>query len=287
MRRIATEAAFLIFACAACAQGADSLSFDVASVKPSPPVKAGQRVYYGPARGGPGTADPGQITWTYARFIDLLMAVYDVKSYQISGPAWINSERYDVLVKLPADATKEQVRVMWGNLLADRFGLKVHHEAREFRVEELVVAKGGPKLRESVEDPTPSLNGEPPKFRDGALEGPGFVLTISPGASRAGVHAFSRAQPLSKLTGTLTNMVNRPVLDKTGLTGNYDFTLEFSLDMGRLAAPAPVDAADDATEPELDVGAALQDQLGLRLIAAMATLDVVVVDAAGKIPTSN
>lgn len=286
MRRIASGLIW-IFACGVCARSADNLSFDVASVKPSPPVKTGQRVYFGPARGGPGTADPGQITWTYARFIDLLMTAYDVKGYQISGPAWINSERYDVLVKLPAGATKDQVRVMWGNLLADRFGLKVHREAREFRVEELVVAKGGPKLKESVEDPTPSLNGEPPKFRDGALESPGFVLTISPGASRADVHAFSRAQPLSKLTGTLTNMVNRPVLDKTGLTGNYDFTLEFSLDMGRLAVPVPTNGADDGTDPGLDVEAALQDQLGLRLAAAKATLDVVVIDAAEKIPTAN
>ncbi|HTA43193.1 MAG TPA: TIGR03435 family protein [Bryobacteraceae bacterium] len=287
MRRVGTGTVVFALACAVFARGGDSFSFEVASVKQSPPVAPGQRVYFGPARGGPGTADPGQITWTYARFIDLLMTAYDVKSYQINGPTWINNERYDVLVKVPADASKDQVRVMWQNLLAERFGLKLHHESREFRVEELVVAKGGPKLKETVEDPTPPLSGEPPKFRDGVLNSPGFVLTISPGASRADIHAFSRAQPLSKLTGTLGNMVNRPVLDKTGLTGNYDFTLEFSIDMGRLAVPAPGDAGDGATDPGSDVESALQDQLGLRLVAAKATLDVLVIDAAEKMPTAN
>ena len=78
------------------------------------------------------------------------MTAYDVKAYQVSGPAWLDTERYDVAVKVRAGATKDQVKVMWQNLLAERFGVKVHHESKEFQVEELVIAKGGPKLKETA-----------------------------------------------------------------------------------------------------------------------------------------
>ena len=158
---------FAFLAVSAFAQTGDGLVFEVASVKPSPPVKPGERVFYGPARGGPGTPDPGQITWTYARFVDLLMTAYDVRNYQISGPGWLDNERYDVIARVPAGATKEQVRVMWQNLLAERFGLVLHHDPREFRVDELVIAKGGAKLKESAEDAAAVMAGKPPELGTG------------------------------------------------------------------------------------------------------------------------
>lgn len=73
----------------------------------------------------------------------MLISAYDVKAYQVSGPAWFGTERYDIAAKVPERATEEQVRVMWQNLLAERFGVMLHHESKEFQVEELVVAKGG------------------------------------------------------------------------------------------------------------------------------------------------
>jgi uncharacterized protein (TIGR03435 family) len=88
-----------------------------------------------------------------------------VKGYQISGPAWLASERYDIAAKVPAGATQEQVDVMWQNLLLERFGLRLHHESKEFKVEELVVAKGGPKLKETAQDPTAPLPPGPPTSR--------------------------------------------------------------------------------------------------------------------------
>ncbi len=96
--------------------------FEVASVKPSAPVPPTGGVYFGPARGGPGTPDPGLITWTYTSLRNLLMTAYDVKTYQVSGPDWLMTERYDIVARVPAGATKEQVNVMWQNLLAERFG---------------------------------------------------------------------------------------------------------------------------------------------------------------------
>ncbi len=73
----------------------------------------------------------------------LLMTAYDVKPYQITGPPWLDSERYDIIAKVPAGATKDQVKVMWQNLLADRFGLTLHHQSKVFQVEEMQIAKGG------------------------------------------------------------------------------------------------------------------------------------------------
>jgi uncharacterized protein (TIGR03435 family) len=269
---------------------ASAQTFEVASVKPSPPVRQGERVFYGPARGGPGTPDPGQITWTYARFFDLLMTAYDVKNYQISGPAWLADERYDVAARVPAGATKEQVRVMWQNLLAERFGLALHHEPREFRVDELVVAKGGAKLKESAEDAAAVMAGKPPELKDGKMNGPGMIVTLMPGANGAtAMHAYAKAVPMSRLTSLLGNQVNLPVLDKTGLDGYYDFTLEFTVMLP--GAPPPVAggqaAGDSASDPGPNLDAALQQQLGLRLVGSKAKLDVIVIDKAEKIPTSN
>jgi uncharacterized protein (TIGR03435 family) len=275
-------------------QDTGTLTFEVASVKPSAPGWEKGGVYFGPARGGPGTADPAQITWTFARFRDLLMTAYDVKTYQLIGPAWLDTERFDVVAKVPAGATKEQVNVMWQNLLAERFGVKVHHEPKEFQVEDLVVAKGGSKLKETAEDVTALPSPGPPNFKNGVLTGPGMVTTIMLGGnSRGSARAIAKAQPLSKLTTMLTAQMNRPVLDTTGLNGLYDFTLEFTIDVSALplppGAPAPPPGAPGpgASDPEPDIAAAVQQQLGLRLVGGRANLDMVVIDKAGKIPTEN
>ena len=93
--------------------------FEVASVKLPAPVPPSGGVDFGPARGGPGTTDPELIRWSYARLKDLLMTAYDVKAYQVIGPGWIDTERYDIVAKVPAGATKERVSLMWQSLLAN------------------------------------------------------------------------------------------------------------------------------------------------------------------------
>jgi uncharacterized protein (TIGR03435 family) len=114
------------------AVGALGQTFEVASVKPAV-IPTARGVYFGPARGGPGTSDPEQITWSYATLMDMLMTAYDVKSFQINGPSWISSERYNVIAKVPEKTTKEQVLVMWQSLLGERFGVVLHRESKEFR----------------------------------------------------------------------------------------------------------------------------------------------------------
>jgi uncharacterized protein (TIGR03435 family) len=272
-----------VFACAV-AFGQGTASFEVASVKVSPPVSETARVYFGPPRGGPGTDDPGQITWTYALLKAVLMTAYDVKAYQVSGPAWLTTERYDITAKVPAGATKEQVRSMWQRLLAERFGMALHVESREMPVEELVVAKGGLRMKETAQDFSAPLPEGPPQVKNGELVSPGVVVSIYPGPPPK-AHAMGRAQPISQLTAMLSSQINRPVLDKTGLTGKYDFTLDYA--PGGVPLPAPPAAGDGASDPVPDLAAAVQQELGLRLVAARAKIDVMVIDKAEKVPTSN
>jgi uncharacterized protein (TIGR03435 family) len=271
-------------------QATQSPTFEVASVKPSPPVPPNGGVYFGPPRAGPGTPDPGQITWTYATLRGLLMTAYDVKEYQFSGPTWLNTERYDIIVKVTEGTTKEQVNVMWQNLLAERFGVMLHHESKEFQVEELVIAKGGHKLKETTVDPAAELDPGPPKFdKNDQLAGPGFVTTIMASGQ---AHTVAKAQPLSKLTAMLGNTLRRPVLDKTGLTGKYDFSIDFHIDLRGFGLPpgGPAPATppvDSVSEPGPDLASAVQQQLGLRLVGGKANLDVLVMDKAERVPTDN
>jgi uncharacterized protein (TIGR03435 family) len=282
MRLVPFSVGLAILVCAlAFGQPTRALTFEVASVKPSPPPREG--VYFGPARGGPGSSDPGQIKWEYARLIDMLMTAYDVKSYQVRGPVWMSTERYHVIAKVPEGATKDQVIVMWQSLLAERFGVVLHHESKEFQVEELVVAKGGSKLKDTAVD-DPNAEGPPKLDKNMALNGPGFVTTITMGSNRPTAHTVAKAQPLSKLTVLLGSQLDRPVLDKTGLTGKYDFSIEFAPNLPPGQLPPPT---DNASEPSPTLVDALERQLGLRLVANKAKLDLLVIDKAEKTPTAN
>jgi uncharacterized protein (TIGR03435 family) len=197
-------------------------------------------------------------------------------------------------VKVPAGATRGDVNVMWQNLLASRFGVTLHHEPQEFQVEELVVAPGGPKLTETTWDAAAPLpSGPPQRDNKGALASPGQINMVFPREGGATVRTIAKAQPISQLTTTLSNQLNHPVLDKTGLTGRYDYTIASAVS-GPAGVPPPPPgqpgpgAAGTAASDALpDLIAAVQQQLGLRLVRAKAQLDVVVIDKAGKVPSPN
>ena len=151
MQRMILSASLMVLSCGA-AFGQASPSFEVASVKPAEPPPAGQMGLRVMMRGGPGTPDPGQITYSNVTLKNVMMAAYDVKGYQITGPKWLDSERYDIVAKIPKGSSKEDVKLMLQNLLAERFKLALHKESKELPIYALVVAKGGAKLKETVED---------------------------------------------------------------------------------------------------------------------------------------
>lgn len=325
MLRAIMRAGLVVFtSCAALAQSAEGPpAFDVASVKPAPPPAPGRfRVMMS---GGPGSADPGQLTYTNVTLKNVLMNAYGVKGYQISGPSWLDSERYDIAAKIPKGATKEQFMLMLQNLLAERFKLTLHREKKDLPMYALVVGKNGPKMKESVEGavpadgpgplpPPPPPPGGPLGNAAGgriAMGSDGFPK-LPPGAGRGGIMMMmmngrfrmtANGQSMSGLTEMLGNQLGRPVVDMTGLTAKYDFTLDFAPEegqrmmgpMGAMPPPpppppgeggAPVPGAPDGQSgPSLFT--AVQEQLGLKLDSKKGPVDLLVIDHLEKVPTEN
>jgi uncharacterized protein (TIGR03435 family) len=210
---------------------------------------------------------------------------YDVKNYQVTCPAWLSTERYDIVAKVPPGTTKEQFNMMLQNLVAERFRLALHHESREFQGYELVAGKSGSKLKVS-EDSGPAA-GEPaaPSKTDAngfpQLDGPGLVMMEGVKGRAVISYLTAKSQPLSALVEMLSREFRMPIVDKTGLTGKFDFKLEF--------APQPPGALtpDTMDEGGSNLLSAVQQQLGLRLSPSKIAVDVLIVDRAEKVPTEN
>ena len=186
------------------------------------------------------------------------------------GPAWADSDRYDIIGETPGEARPApgQATLMFQTLLADRFNLKFHHEQKQMSVYELVVGKSGPKIKESTARPDkdPSLLIEP----------------STPRAAKLPARNATMAQFASLMQRVV---MDRPIVDKTGLSGKYDFDLEWTLDgtqQGRGLPPLP-QGADADSKP--DIFSAIQ-QLGLRLESAKALVEVLVIDHVEK-PSEN
>ena len=137
-RRTPWFALLLLASGAAIAQIVPTPVFDAAAVKPAAPDPKGPST-----RGGPGTADPGQATFSDVTLSSLLMTAYDVKSYQIQGPNWVGTEKYDIVAKVPAGTSKEQFHLMLQNLLTERFRIVLHHESKQFQGFELITERTG------------------------------------------------------------------------------------------------------------------------------------------------
>jgi uncharacterized protein (TIGR03435 family) len=281
----------IVFFCGFFAQ-----TFEVASVKPSAPPEGGGRrmIRIG---GGPGTSDPGRITYTGVPLMFILSGAYDVKNFQINGPSWLDSERFDITATVAPGTTKEQAGVMMQNLLAERFHLTVHREKKEMQGYELTVAKGGAKLKESAPDadePPAPASGPPKRDANGRpiLAGPGLLINIEMTPKGPMALMASKAQPLSQLVQMLGNQLKMPVVDKTGLTGKYDFHVEFSPDLAGMGVPPPSGGGSVAgpltgDESGPDMMTAIRQQLGLRLDAKKMPVEMIVIEHVDKVPTEN
>ena len=273
--------------------------FEVASVKPSGPPPQGPRIE-GRLLGGPGTAGPGRITDSRVTLQRLLREAYVVDFDQIQGPGWIAEEKYDIEAKVPAGATKDDLKVMFQHLLEERFKLVLHHITKDFPVYELTIAKGGSKLKENTDTGLePSRPGEPrmPLDRNGFPQLPpgksgslgatanGLTRTTSRGLPLS-MLIFQLGPQLGTITGPNTYAPGR-IVDKTGLTGKYDFNLEY-VGGGGIGAALSLPTAADGQEPiGLSFVDAIEKQLGLKLTKSTAPFDVLVIDHVEKTPTEN
>jgi uncharacterized protein (TIGR03435 family) len=282
-------------------------TFDAVSVKV---VKLASHPVFGNS-GGLGTSDPGRIHLCCVGMFSLVMRAYDVELDQIIGPSWImenmGPDLYQVDATIPPNTTKAQYQLMMQRLLRERFHLEMHREKRSFPGYELVIAQGGPKFKESKPDPNALPEASLEKRNAAGMlllqPGPQMLTTFGWGAITVRV----QQKPVGDLVKVMGRMINQSmgenpndfsspkarVLDRTGLMGNYDFTLRFSCELCQFAAtnggmppPNPLPADSPGGEPSIFM--ALQKELGLKLNKVKdVPLDMLVVDHVEKIPTAN
>ena len=230
-------------------------SFDVATVKPIDPDHPEAGRYYRME----GTDRFVAVNYTLKL---LIAAAYDLNPRTISGgPGWVDSAKYDIVARTPGQvqpARPEQMAMLRA-LLADRFGLQFHREAKVFSIYELQVTKGGPKLKASTAAPD-------------AL--PQVISTVYPDRVKLPARNVTMADFVAMMQRAL---LDRPVVDKTGLSGRYDFDLTWAPDETQFGGEAPK-VADDAPSPPLFT--ALPQQLGLRLEATRGPVNALVIDGA-------
>jgi len=227
-------------------------AFDVASVRPAALWKSGgegskrSRVEY----------SPRSLSLWNVDLTDCVQWAYSVKFYQVSGPGFLNSERYDIFAKTENSVPASQLRAMLQDLLEKRFQLTLHRETKMLSVYDLVIAKGGPRLPAPKADLSPAHAAESlPRVEDGS-----FVF------QDASITEF--AAKLSLLRG-----IDLPVVDQTDIQGVFDIMLK--------------SAADAILQPDgPSLSTLIQEQLGLRLVPAKAPVQVLVIDHVGK-PSEN
>ena len=284
-------------------------AFEVASVKPAAPLDRSQMLS-GQMHVGM-KVDAARVDIGSMSVAELIRIAYRVKAYQVSGPDWMTSERFDVLAKLPEGASSAQVPEMLQALLAERFKLTVHRESKEHAVYALVVGKNGPKLKESAPDADApaATNDANPQVR---ISGRGENTQVSISGGQIGtahlsmgpngtMHLEAPRISMAAFADTLSRFFDRPVVDLTELKGTYQVALDLSMEdlrtaamtmgimgpgmgAGRGGARAPADAASDPGG--LSIFAAVQ-QLGLKLEPRKVPIDFVVIDHLEKAPTDN
>lgn len=244
------------------AQNTKRPEYEVASIRPAfPDHRNGIGSF-----GGPGTADPTHVRYNYFLLKLLLTTAYDLPWHQITLPPRLESDqRYDITANVPPGTTKEQARVMLQNFLIDRFHLKLHRETRVMQHYALTIARNGPRL-------TPHADGA------GVTE-----MGIRVEGDRNRMHG--RKVSMKELIQVLSDDLANPVLDKTGLTGEYDIDLEYSREgldgFGRTLSDKP----EVSNAPTLQV--ALEEKLGLTLDSRKGPVEMLIVDSGDAAPAPN
>jgi len=234
------KALLLIVAFFTMALYAQESAFEVASVKMSPP-RAGTAAYTTQDK------DLAMVRYSNITLKNLIAIAYNMDSRLVIGPDWIDEVSYDIAAKLPPGTPTDLVPAMMKTLLRERFKLAVHQEAKEQRSLLLVVSKAGPKLKPG---------------RDG-----GGQNQIWSG------RLIGRAMSIELLAALLARVLENHVVNKTGLSGEFDIDLKFT--------------PENSDQPGPSIFTAIQEQLGLKLEAGKAQVNTLRVDYAERIPTEN
>ena len=235
-------------------------TFDAVSIKPSAPD----------ARGGGYNLAPGHLNAKNQSLRDLVEFGWDLHDYQVSGgPSWADSEHYDVLATFPAGTSRADRARMMQAMLADRFVLVVRHDSNEVSGFALTVAKNGPRLHAP------------------GTEESGMMLGRSRATGQRTLTATS--QTIGGLASLLSDIMTRPVEDRTAIQGKFDFSMAWTpdaVDGGTGATGGKVLPAPENSEPGPTVFTALQESLGLKLETAKVRVPIVAIEKAEK-PSAN
>ena len=303
--RISRVFALAGLACAA-SFGQAPLEFEVASIKPSPPLDfAGGKVM---VRVG-ASNDGAMVNYYRMTLKQLVQNAYRVKDYQVTGAPWMDTVAFDISAKLPEGATKDQAPDMLQSLLKERFKLTFHREKKDYPVFALVAAKSGAKLKTADPNnafPVPPGAPRPPAPPSG---GSGAANTSPEGQTRmmmtpSGGKVEARAITTARLAEMLSNYVGRPVLDETAIDGKYDFSLDVApeemanssamkgmpmmeaMRKGGDAAGPGRGGPEAGAEPHGSIFQSIQSY-GLKLESKKAPVDIIVIDSAEKSPAEN
>jgi uncharacterized protein (TIGR03435 family) len=254
-------AVFIGFPLLSATAATQSPSFEVATIKPTPPDW----------RGGRFTVMQGAHQFVARGYTlkYMVAAAYSLPPRSISGgPSWIDSDSYDILAATPGEVRPnvDEQMLMLRTLLANRFQLAYHTEHKEAAIYALTIARNGMKLKESTAPPD-----EPPQL----------ISRVFPGDY---IQLPARNATMAQFAAMLQRAVfNRPVLDKTGLSGKYDFDLEWTPDDTQFDGKMPPIKPDNSGKP--DLFAAMQ-QLGLRLESSKGPVELIVIDRVER-PSEN
>jgi uncharacterized protein (TIGR03435 family) len=232
---------FRLACCLTLAGMAWSQSFEVATIKRSDMT----------AESGQMTRDPRIVALSHVSLQNLMAQAFLIRNFQISGPDWLDTDRFDIVAKLPDGATREQLPAMLQSLLKERFHLAVHQDKRTMTAYVLKPGKDGSKVK--------AVDSE---VRD---------VRTSRGAHRW----IAGKLTMAYFAGLLSNMVDQPVVDETGLKGIYDIDVEWASD----------ETAGMDETPSLP--AVLADKLGLQLESRKAAVEIYAIDEVDRVPTHN
>ena len=228
-------------------------AFEVASVRAAQPGRKGEGGWRPNIQ-----TEPGSVTMRNVSLTAAIAWANGVQDFQVTGPAWMNEQRYDIAAKAAGQAPDDRLKEMFRSLLADRLQVAVHREEKVMPYYLLTVAKGGPKVKES------DTEGEP---------------EIQPGRNRTS--AVAVRMTAARFCELLSLMLHAPVQDQTGLKGKYDATL----DLSQIIAAFPQGPSPDDVPAMIMNG--IQDMLGLKLESKKGPVEMIVVDRAEKVPTEN
>jgi uncharacterized protein (TIGR03435 family) len=219
-------------------------AFEVATIKRSDPIaEAGQMI-----------GDPRLVVLAHVSLQNLLAQAYRIKDFQISGPGWLDSDRFDIRAKIPDGVAPDQLPAMLQTLLKDRFRLSLHQERRTMSAYVLLPGTGTAKLK--------PINAEVGDIR----------------TSKGATHLrLSGKVTMPYFAGLLSNLLDRPVVDMTELKGVYDVDLEWSVD----------DTTGGQPDSTPSLSTLLQEKLGLRLASRRTPVDSYVIDHVDRVPTEN